>query len=330
MIKTIPQWKMMMVTKGKVVGGILLAFLPVFILVSVLMLIEGLGSGQVRQVVVALFGLLFFGACALLMLPSVKYVPGKTFWFYRNKKLSTQWAIKCSCGVMVLVVVAFVALESEQVVYAMVLGLSGLVSYYFLSKSLKFHADVDFSASEYLAAAMGFSVGEKILVSYQNFDAGKVKAGSNAFAATATNLIVASFDGRVWRKLSRDLSQVSHIGIIRNDTQSYVVKLQFNDGSDALLSIGLYEKLTSNPVLVVRKLLESIDASLLGDRGATPVARRGRVVVESGVPVSSSHVAATETTLASTATTRNIEFTPDMLTALQNAEEVAPGRRLEL
>ncbi|MCU1733579.1 MULTISPECIES: hypothetical protein [unclassified Pseudomonas] len=330
MIKTIPMWKMMMVSKGKIVGGLLLACLSGFIVFSVPMFIEGLQNGQTRQAVTALAGLLFFGACAVVLLPSKKYVPGKTFWFYRNKKFSTQMAIKYSYGVIVLVMVVFVALEPKRALHPIGFGLSGLVSLYFLSKSLRFHADVDSSASEYLATALGFSVGEKILVSYQNFDAGEVKAGSNAFAATATKLIVASFDGHVWKKLSRDLSQVSQIGIISNESQSYFVKLQFNDGSDALLSIGLYEKLTSNPILVVRKLLESIDASLLGDRGAPQVSRRSRVVVESGAPVSTSHVAAPETALASTAPTRNIEFTPDMLTALQNAEEVIPGRRLEL
>lgn len=194
MIRTIPPWKMIMVTRGKIVGSLLFAFLLVIIVVSVPMFIEGVQKGQTHQAAMALCSLLIFGALTLEMLLSRKYVPGKTFWLCRNKKLSSQMAIKYSYGVMVLIVVVFVALEPKQAIHPISLGLSGSVGLYFLSKSLKFHADVDFSASEYLATTLGFSVEEKILVSYQNFDAGKVKAGSNAFAATATKLIVASFD----------------------------------------------------------------------------------------------------------------------------------------
>ncbi|OAI94695.1 hypothetical protein [Pseudomonas putida] len=318
MIKTIPMWKIMMITKGRIVGSLLLAGLFTFIVVSVPIFIDGLQSGETHQAIVALAGLLCFGACALVMLPSKKYVPGKTFSRYRNKHFTTQIAIKYGYVGTVILIAVFVVLNPKQAFHTIGMGLVALGGLYAGSKSLKFHRDVDFSASEYLATALGFSTGEKILVSYQNFDAGEVKAGSNAFAATATKLIVASFDGHAWKKLSRDLSQISHIGILPYQGQDYFVMLKFNDGSDALLSIGLFDKLTSHPVLVVRKLLESIDASLLGERAAPQVARRSRVV------------AAPETTPDSTAATRHIEFTPDTLTALQNAEEVVPGRRLEI
>ncbi|MDU9393335.1 hypothetical protein [Pseudomonas sp. zfem002] len=330
MIKTIPMWKMMMVTKGKIIGGLVLAALPVFIVAGAGMFIEGLQDGQASQAAMGLLGLVFFGACAVVVVPSKKYVPGKTFWFYRNKKLSTQIAINYGYGIMVFVVAVFVALAPKQALHTIGLGVSGLFGLYILSKSLKFHADIDFSTSEYLATALGFSTGEKTLVSYQNFDTDDVAVGSNAFAATATKLIVASFDGQRWKKLSRDLSDVAQIGIISNENQSYFVQLKFSDGSDVLLTIGLYEKLTSNPILVIRKLLEVIDASLLGDSAAPQVARRRRAVVDAGVPASTSHVAAPEAELASTAPTRNIEFTPDVLKAIQSAEEVVPGRRLEL
>ncbi|HCN44450.1 MAG TPA: hypothetical protein DIT18_01310 [Pseudomonas sp.] len=318
MIKTIPMWKILIATKGKLMGSLFLVFLLIAVAACLLMFVDATYKQQLSDALVGFSGLLLFGGGGVALLLSKQYVPGKTFWFYRDKKFTTQTAIKYSYVGTILFTAVFVVLNPKQAFHTIGMGLVALAGLYYWSKSLKFHADVDFAASEYLATALGFSTGEKILVSYQNFDAGKLKAGSNAFAATATKLIMASFDGHAWKKLSRDLSQVSHIGILTNQSQGYFVMLKFNDGADALLSIELYEKLTSHPVLVVRKLLESIDASLLGDHAAPQVARRNRVV------------AATETAPATTAATRNIEFTPEMLTALQNAEEVAPGRRLEI
>lgn len=330
MIKTIPMWKMMMVTKGKKTGLAVLASLPVFIVAGAWAFLQGLQSGQKRQAAMGLICLVFFGACTLLFAPSKKYIPGKTFQGYRNKKLSTQTSIKYGYGFIVFIFAVFAALAPADALKAIGYGLVGIFSLYVLSKSLKFHADIDFSTNEYLANALGFPVGEKILVSYQNFDADEVEVGSNAFAATATKLIVASFDGYLWRKLSQDLNQVSHIGIAGDENQNYFVKLQFNDETDVLLRIELYEKLTSSPVLVIRRLLETIDASLLGGSGATQTAQRRRVVVNSETPASISKTVAPETALASVAPTRNIEVAPDVLIAIQNAEEVVSGRRLEL
>lgn len=321
---------MMIVTKGKMIGVTALVFLPIFIVTGAAMFLEGVQKGQAHDAVMGLVVLLFFGACGLLALPSKKYVPAKIFWLYRNKKFSTQKAINYGYGIIIIFLAVFMILSPKQMIQIVVSGLAALYGLYVFSKSLKFHADVDFSTNEYLANALGFPVGEKILVSYQNFDADDVEVGSNAFAATATRLVLASFDGRSWKKLSRDLDQISHIGIIGNENQSYFVKFIFNDGVDALLFIGLYEKLTSNPVLVVRKLLEAIDASLLGTRGAPLAASRRRVAVNPHVPDSTSSVVAPETAVATAAPARNIELTSDVLTAIQNAEEFVPGRRLEL
>lgn len=312
----------MIATKGKVIGTIVLAFLPVFIVAGAGMFLQGLQAGQTRQAAMGLIGLIFFGAGALLFIPSKKYIPGKTFQAYRNKKLLTKTAINYGYGICVLILAVFAVLAPEHALKSIGYGLIAIYSLYVLSKSLKFHEDVDFSTNEYLATALGFPVGEKILVSYQNFDADEVKVGSNAFAATATKLIVASFDGRLWVKLSRELNQISGIGICGNENQSYFVKLQFNDGTDVLLCVGLYEKLTSSPVLVVRKLLETIDASLLSGNGAPQTAQRRRVVVNSGNPASAPE--------AESAPMRKIEVAPAVLAAIKNAEEVVPGRRLEL
>lgn len=320
----------MMATRGKILGLALLASLPVFVVGGAWVFLEGLKNGQKSQAIMGFICLFFFGVGSVLFAPSRKYIPGKTFQGYRNKKLNTRTAVYYGYAIIIFICSVFAVLVPKDMLKALGYGVVGIVGIYYYSKSLKFHADIDFSTNEYLATALGFPAGEKILLSYQNFDAGEVEAGCNAFAATATKLIVASFDGNVWEKLSRDLNQISRIGIIGDESQNYYVKLQFNDGADALLRIGLYEKLTSNPVLVVRRLLETIDASLLSDNGTLKTAPRRRVVVSSAAPISISEDVAPESTRAAMVPVRKIEVAPDVLNAIRSAEEVAPGRRLEL
>jgi len=330
MIKTIPMWKMVMNIKGKIAGLLVLATLPAFIAAGVWMFVEGLQDGKIRQAIMGFIAVAFFGACTILFAPSKKYVPGKTFKFYRDKRFSTKKYINYGYAIIVLILAVFAILSPKDALNSIGYGIAGLYGLYIYSKSLKFHADVDFSTNEYLATALGFSAGEKILLSYQNFDADEVKTGSNAFAATATKLIVASFDGSAWTKLSKDLNQLSGIGIIGNDSQSYAIKLEFNDGVDALLYVGLYDKLTSNPFMVIRGLLEAIDASLLSDSGAPQTTKRRRVVVNSDTSASIPENVSADAALAAGTPVRNIEVAPDVLNAIQNAEVAVSGRRLEL
>lgn len=326
MIKTIPMWKMVMTTRGKATALVLLAFIPVFIVGGAWMFIQGLQNGQHRDAVIGLICAVFFGVCALLFTPSKKYIPGKTFQSYRSKKLSSQIAINYGYGIIVFISACCVVFVPEYRINSVIYGLASLFSLYILSKSLRFHADVDFSTNEYLATELGFPAGEKIQLSYQNFSADYAETGSNAFAASATKLIVASFDGHAWSTLSRDLNQISDIGIIGDKNQSYFVKLQFNDETDTLLHIGLYEKLTSSPILVIKKLLETIDANLMGAGSAPQPRQRRRVVTNAGTPTEGPKAVAP----GSTAPARNIEVVPPVSTAAQAAEDVVPGRKLEL
>ncbi|WP_336354714.1 hypothetical protein [Pseudomonas granadensis] len=330
MIKTIPTWQMMMLTRGKIVGLVILGFLPAFIIGGAWIFLEGLQSGQTRKAAMGLICMIFFGLGILLLAPSKQYVPGKTFQAYRNKKLHTQKAVKYGYAIIVLFCAIFAILVPEQMLKALGYGVVGIIGIYTYSKSLKFHADIDYSTNEYLTTSLGFAPGEKILVSYQNFEAGEVYAGSNAFAATATKLIAASFDGDQWIKLSRDMNQISRIGIIGDENQNYFVKLQFNDGADALLCVGLFEKLTSSPALIIKKLLEAIDTSLLGAGGASKTAQRRRVVVNSDTAALPSENVVPQAPLASSAPTRNIEVPSSVLDATKGAEDASPGRRLEL
>lgn len=311
-------------------GLLILGFLPVFIIGGAWVFLEGLQSGQTRKAALGLICVIFFGLGIVLLAPSKQYIPGKTFQAYRNKNLHTQKAVKYGYAILVIFCAIFAILVPEHMVKTLGYGVVAIIGIYTYSKSLKFHADIDFSTNEYLTTALGFAPGEKILVSYQNFESGEVYAGSNAFAATATKLIAASFDGDQWIKLSRDMNQISRIGIIGDESQNYFVKLQFTDGTDALLCVGLFEKLTSNPTLTIKRLLEAIDASLLGAGGAAQTAQRRRVVVNSGAPISTSEHIAPEAALASGAPARNIEVAPDVLSDIKAAVDIPPGRRLEL
>jgi hypothetical protein len=330
MIKTIPMWKMAMEVKGKIIGLFLFVAVPAFVAVSAWMFVDALKKGQIRHAMVGFIAVVFFGACSIILAPSKTYVPGKTFKFYRDKRFSSKKYINYAYAITVFIFAVIASLSLDDALKSMGYGSIALYAIYIYSKSARFHADVDFSTNEYLTTALGFSAGEKILLSYQNFDAEEVKSGSNAFAVTATKFILASFDGEVWTKLSNDLNQVSGIGIIGKDGQGCAMKLEFNDGVDALFYIGLYDKLTSNPFMVIRRLLEAIDASLQSDQDAPQTTKRRRVVVNSDTSTSISENVSADATLAAKAPVRNIEVAPDVLNAIQKAEVTVSGRRLEL
>lgn len=307
-----------------------LATLPPFLGCCAWLFVKGLQDGDIRQTIIGFVATAFFGFCTILFAPSKKYVPGKTFSFYRSEKIRKKKYINYAYLVTVLIFSVLVVVSPKDALKAIGGGLIAVYGIYIYSKSLKFHSDVDFSTNEYLVTALGFSAEEKILLSYQNFDAEEFKAGSNAFAATATKLIVASFDGNEWTKQSNDLNQLSGIGIVGKDSESYAIKLEFSDGADAWLYIGLYDKLTSNPLMVIRGLLEAIDASVLCDSGAPQIAKRRRVVVNSDTSNPISENVPADATLAVGAPARNIEVVPDVLNAIRNAEETVSGRRLEI
>ena len=75
-------WKMVMDTKGKIIGLLLLATLPAFIAGGAWMFVEGLQKGLINQAIMGFIAMAFFGAGTILFAPSIKYVPGKTFSMY--------------------------------------------------------------------------------------------------------------------------------------------------------------------------------------------------------------------------------------------------------
>ncbi|MGC5702288.1 hypothetical protein J4P02_19000 [Pseudomonas sp. NFXW11] len=328
MITTVPLWKMFIETKGKARSLAILAMLPVFVAGGVLAFLEGLQSGRTKTAVLGLIGVIFFGlAAVIIFIPGRKYAPGKSFTGYRSKQAKVQKLIKYGFWILPLLAIGLILILPSNYIFISANTVIASIGLYHWSKSIKFHEDIDFSANQYLASSLGIAPGEKALVSYQNFYDDDIQRGSNAFIASATKLIIASFNGNHWEKLSRDLNQITHIGIIGNESQTYYVKLIFDDSTDVLLSIGLYEKATSNPALTIKRLLEVIDSSLLGENSAPQTSQRRRVIAIQDTPQAQTSPTDSNT---STPPLRNIELSSTTLNNIKNAEEIKPGRKLEL
>ncbi|PYC36257.1 hypothetical protein [Pseudomonas protegens] len=327
MITTIPLWKMFIETKGKAYGLAIIATLPVLCAGGALVFLEGLQSGKTRTAIFGLITLCFFGlGTVITFIPGRKYIPGKSFTGYRSKQAKVQKFVKHGFWVIILLAIGLTLIIPSKYIVISLSTIGALISLYHYSKSIKFHEDIDFSTNQYLASSLQIVPGEKVLASYQNFYDDDIQRGSNAFIVTATKLIIASFDGEHWEKLSRELNQITHIGIVGNESETYFVKLVFGDGTDALLRIGLYEKLTSTPALIIKRLLEVIDSSLLGDHSAAKASQRRRVIAPQGAIQAPTPPVESETA----APPRNIEISPPTLNDIRNAEEIKPGRKLEL
>nr|WP_243433749.1 hypothetical protein [Pseudomonas sp. 50_B] len=314
-------------TKGRAYGLAIIATFPVLCTGGALAFLEGLQTGKTRTAILGLITVILFGLGAVITLtPGRKYIPGKSFTGYRSKQAKVQKLIKHGFWIIILLAAGLTLIIPSRYIIISLSTIGALTSLYHYSKSIKFHEDIDFSTNQYLASSLQIVPGEKVLASYQNFHDDDIQRGSNAFIVTATKLIIASFNGEHWEKFSRELNQITHIGIVGNESETYFVKLIFDDGTDALLRIGLYEKLTSTPALVIKRLLEVIDSSLLGDHSAAKASQRRRVIA----PQSATQAPTPPVKSETAATPRNIEIAPTTLNDIKNSEEVKSGRKLEL
>lgn len=321
MIKTIPIWKMFLETKGKTTGIAILTTLPIFIGTGIAAFFYGLKTGQYKYAIPGFLCASFFLLVLVVFIfPQTEYIPGKTFLGYRSKLKKSQSIIKYSGWFFTALGLAFSIFFPSKIIITLTILFNAYIALYLVSKSLKFHEDVDHSTNHFLSSSLGIDTDEKILVSYQNFEPSDIKEGCNAFIVTPTKLMTASFNENNWKKLSRNLDQITHIGVISDDTGNSCVKLIFSDGADVLLRITLYEKLSSNPTLVTKRLLEAIDANLLGHPLEEKAPRRRRVVTSnenSPTPVSTPET-------RKSAPTRELELTP------AHTEPPKSGRKLEL
>lgn len=300
---------------------------PVLCAGGALVFLEGLQTSKTRTAILGLITVIFFGLGAVIMfIPGRKYIPEKSFPNYRLKQTKVQSLIKHGFWITILLAAGLILITPSSYIFISLSTTSALITLYYYSKSIKLHEDIDFSANQYLTSSLQIVLREKVLTSYQNFHDDDIQRGSNAFIVTATKLIIASFDGEHWGKISRELNQITHIGVIANESERYFVKLIFDDGTDALLLISFYEKLTSTPALIIKRLLEVIDSNLLGNNSAAKASQRRRVIAPQGATQAPTPPVKSETA----ATPRNIEVSPTTLNDIKNAEEIRPSRKLEL
>lgn len=294
----------------------------------------GVIESDVGAIAYSILGLIFFGLGGYFVIFGIgkakKYRPGKTWSAWRkdgawHQRLAKIVFISVPCVALVVLIIA--PESAMRWIWGVPLI---LVSTYVFLKALPHHEDVDFSANQYLIDALGIDLNEKVLVSYQNFTSENVKRGSSVVAVTPLHIFYAGFDGTHWIKLKRSLREISGIGITAKDEQAVVLKLAFDDKTSATIKLELYERLTSSPALVVKRLLEALDSCLLGSSIHGAGNKRRRQIVQPA-----DHNLAKEKVSGINAKSirdsgRRIDLSPAILGALERATEVAPGRKLEL
>ena len=119
--------------------------------------------------------------------------------------------------------------------------------------------------------------------------------------------------------LNKLLSEITKIGIARNDVNSYL-KLVFVDNTSLGLRLDLYEKITTTPQLFVKQFLSTLDASLLGYDVVSNNNRRR-------VSISNENTSKSNNTSIQS---RSIELNLTLVSELKASEEIKSGRILEI
>lgn len=264
---------------------------------------------------------------------SPTYKPGKSFAFARKDKNFIDKTYK-----LLLIALPFFALiriamspsaVSPYLIARHIVIAAGLMyAIYLARKSIKLHGDVDFAANQELARAIGATSKEKALISYQDFDRHSLKAGSSVFLVTALNITVARYNGKTWSKLTRRLQDLRRIGWFGTVDQQFI-KLVFDDMSSTIIRLELHNKLTSNPDMIFKKLLDVIDSSLVSSVASGNLHARRRV---SSVSIASPRTSEKlpEQSPNNLVFDRVIEVSTYVPPGLESAAEIPRGRALEV
>jgi hypothetical protein len=244
------------------------------------------------------------------------YIPGKSFFIERLNKQKVKILLIIIFAINITLELNHYRIHgSLNIPYLVVF----IVIYYYL-KSLKVHADIDYTTNEYLTELIGIDVDEKIKASYQNFDSTKkIKKDNNLIIVTTRKIYFANYNGKNWETMTKLLSDINKIGIARNDADSYL-KLIFSDETSLGLRLELDEKITTTPQLFLKQFLSTLDDSLLGVQSPSGNSRR-RVSISNENKI----VAGNSGNLS-----RIIELNPILINELKSSEEIKSGRNLEI
>ncbi len=319
-IEILPQIKIIAEYRGKSFIYLIFISMLFFLIVGPFMAYDGL-NGKYINIFIGV--LLFFSSIigAILMFKRGIYKPEKSFFSLRMQKNKVNKYIKYSALALSLFCLIMLLLDFKLGIKTIGYSIAGFVGLYYTAKSIKFHEDIDYEANEFIADLIGLSVDEKIVASYQNFDSSNDnrKENDNLILVTNRKVFFAVFNGSNWMTLNKLLSEITKIGIARNDVNSYL-KLVFVDNTSLGLRLDLYEKITTTPQLFVKQFLSTLDASLLGYDVVSNNNRRR-------VSISNENTSKSNNTSIQS---RSIELNSTLVSELKASEEIKSGRILEI
>ncbi len=310
-------------------GYALIAMVPIFIISGIWISLTAASSGDYKGAAMGIICIIFFGF-ALVFSFSRSYIPGKSFAWVRGDINSMKKRYNLGIASLLAIIVVFSFLDPRSTIRNVLLGSWGIYTFYGMRKSLKVHADVDYAANQTMAITLGIPINEKALLSYQNFDSVNPKPGSNLFIVTALRLVAATYDGRQWQKMTRNLDQIRRIGFLGSDNGTgFSVRLVFDDNSAALLRMNVFDKLTSSPHMIAKKFLDILDHSLERSPSVEGRLKRRRVSVDQPPPPQPEEHPA-QALLSEAKEARVLEISSNVPASLASAIEIPSGRTLEL
>jgi hypothetical protein len=289
-----------------------------FLFGGIAMIIVGITENDITDIIVGSLTICLFGTGLVMSSKGGKYIPGKSFFFWRLTKEKLRKFAIWSTIFLVIFAIAVAIIDSSITSIGSFVG--GLLGIYYLLKSIKVHEDIDYAANDAILKLAGINIDEKIIASYQNFDniISKYEKKHNIIVVTNRKIFFAAFDGTHWLKLNRSFDDIQKIGIGGKSNNDYYLKVVFFDNTSFRLQLNIYDKITTTPSLFVRQFLSALDSYLLGYE-VVPNTSRRRVTVssESGGQT------------VQTPAVRKIELNQTISKAIKEAEEVKPGRILE-
>ena len=303
--------------KGTMMKIMMWVSISIWLLASILVVIMADDFIKIIGFLVFIMGV----GASIVLFSGGDYKPEKSFWFWRQSKEKMTKINKYATigGVIIFLLKSLYEFEIRDVFY-----LIGMLSaLYYTLKSFSVHEDVDFAASMEVSDLLGMELDEKIQASYLNFDlSDKPSNGSNIMLLTDKKVLFAFFDGTKWQLLNKYLKDIIKIGTVGSTSSSFFWVIEFIDNTSLSLHMNLYDKLTSNPYLFLKKFLTTLDAVVLG-KTDEKIASRRRVSVNNE-PVSS--VSINDEGLE----VRKIDISDTILGNLRNATPIEPGRVIEL
>jgi hypothetical protein len=319
-IEILPQIKIISEYRGKSFVYLIFTSILFFLIGGPFMAYDGLNGKYIN----IFFGVFMFFLSVMLAISMFKrgvYKPEKSFSGVRIQKDKVNKYNKYAAVVLFLFCLIMLLLDVKQGIKTIGYSIAGFVGLYYLSKSIKFHEDIDYETNEFLAEIVGLNIDEKIVASYQNFDSSKAarKKNDNLIIVTNRKVFFAVFNGTNWMTLNKLLSEIQKIGIARNDVNSYL-KLVFADNTSLGLRLDLYEKITTTPQLFVKQFLSTLDASLMGYDVVSSNNRRRVSISQENASVDNN----------SSNQKRSIELNQTLVNELKTSEEIKSGRILEI